>query len=131
MRHVPRRMGARSFPALWPPGDDGIEHRAHPGYIGRIIHIDRALRRIEHAIERLAHARGTHGTSPGAIVPADLPLLHELACDGLPVEVHVRMAPAHVPLLLGVNRIVVNTHEVKVFAADFDREVAYALLRRD
>jgi hypothetical protein len=60
-------------PVLRPPGDNGIEHRAHPGYIGRIIHIDRALRRIEHAIERLAHARGTRRAPPRTKAPATPP----------------------------------------------------------
>src|SRR5262249_15965602 len=105
----------RAFPALWRPGDDGVEHRAHSRDIGRIIHVDRTLDRIKDAVERLGYAWSTRGTSPGAIAPADLPLLRELARDGLPVEVHVRMTPAHVPLLLGVNRIVVDAHKVKIF----------------
>src|SRR5882762_122476 len=84
---MPPAQGRRLFPALWSPGDDGIEHCAHPGDIGRIIHIDRTLCRIEHAVERLTHTRDARGASPGAIAAADLPLLRELARDGLPVEV--------------------------------------------
>src|SRR5262249_43695312 len=91
----------------------------------------RALHRIKHAVERLALARDTRSAPPGAIAPADLPLLRELARDSLPVEVYLRMAPAHVPLLLSVNRIVIDAQEVKIFPADFDREIAHPLLRGD
>src|SRR2546428_14170777 len=93
--------------------------------------IARTLCRIEHAVERLTHTRDARGASPGAIAAADLPLLRELARDGLPVEVHVWMAPAHVPLRLGVNRIIVDAHEVKVLPANLDCKVAHALLGGD
>src|SRR5262245_9968450 len=73
----------RTLPALWPPGDDGVEHRTYAGDIGRIIHVDCALDRIKDTVERLVHTWSTCGASSGAIAAADLPLLRELARDVL------------------------------------------------
>jgi len=38
-------------PPLAPPRDDRVQKRAHPGNIGRIIHVDRALHRTNQAVE--------------------------------------------------------------------------------
>jgi hypothetical protein len=133
MRYAPgvRACAWTESPVLGSLSDGGVQERTYLGDTGRIIDIDRALRGINHGVKQLVLARDTGSPSPGAIAPIDFPLLCELARDGLPVEVHVRMAPAHAPLLLGVNRRVINTHKVHVFPAHLDRAAAHPLLGHD
>jgi hypothetical protein len=41
------------------------------------------------------------------------------------------MQPTHPAFIVGVNRVMANTHDLEMHPPAFDREIAYAFLGRD
>ncbi len=98
------------------------------------IGIDGACEGIIDARKAFAGMGGTGrvgGSAPGTVTPAHFPLLGQLPVDFLPVESNLRVQAAHIPLVLRFQCVVTDAQEGKIFAADFGREIAKALLRRD
>jgi hypothetical protein len=75
--------------------------------------------------------RRIRGSPSGAIPSAHLPLLGQLSSDFLPIKVNVGIQPTHLALVVGVERVSTDAHDMKVAPAAFDREIAKPLPGRD
>lgn len=72
-------------------------------------------------------AFGCRSDAPGTVTVAYFLLFSQLAGELLPIENNIRVAMAHPALILGFNRVVADTHKVKVISPAFDREIAKPL----
>jgi hypothetical protein len=72
-----------------------------------VVDVDRSRPGINHPVEWLTRQARARCTTPsGAIATADFLLLRELAGDLFPVKDDVRISPAYITLVLGINYIV-------------------------
>src|SRR5512142_3093081 len=113
---------------------DGIKQRPRAFACGRNVGIDYPGDWVIDGVHWFAGTRpavSAQSSPPRAIAPAHLPLLSQLLADFLPVKDSIRAQPPHIPLVLSINRVVVDAHDMKVLPADFDCEVANSLLGRD
>src|SRR5450755_3519231 len=111
---------------------DDIQQRQRFSHIA--ISIDSARAGFIDGVERGAFARKTcrvRVSAPRAVAPAHLPLLSQLLRDFLPIKSHIRVQSAHKALVLGFQRIVADTLDVKIPSGTFDCEIAKPLPCRD
>lgn len=109
---------------------NGIKQRQRTVCIGCVNRVRAWV--IGHHNERVCCAFCTPGSlTPGAVVPAYLPLFGKLLVDLLPVKKVVRVQPSHITLVLWLKCVFADTHKVEIASADLDREVTKALFGGD
>jgi hypothetical protein len=109
---------------------NGVQPRIHASDMGRVTHVNRLRKRINHTIARLGDPT-RRSLSTGAVLSADLTFLRSLAGDLSPVEDDVRMSPAHITLVLRIDRIVADPHDRDIPPADCHGQISTPLLGGD